>query len=279
MGEFRLVRLGEQIRAEIAGLILSGKIKDPRVSPFLSVTRVDVSSDLAYAKVYVSSFQDAHTAKKGVRGLESAAGKVFSFACGLFVGLFWVVYGQVYQSGAFVYEFCLGWAVSLVPLALVAGNRWLWLLWAAVVNLYILSFLDLLIYVQHAWILFVFNIACFAVSEWAARRSGKGGWFSLFFLAAALSGCFLAAVGRWGVSFWGNLGLILLVGFYAWRFKRGAAQLGFCALALDILLAERIISSLHYGNGIITVTALLLVFVCSAAGVYGLSRPEEANDR
>lgn len=214
-----------------------------------------------------------------IKGLESGAGKVFSFGCGLFVGLFWTVYGQVFQTGSFVYEFCLGWAVSLVPLALVAGNRWLWLLWAAVVNLYILSFLDLLIYVQHAWILFVFNIACFAVSEWAARRSGKGGWFSLFFLAAALSGCFLAAVGRWGVSFWGNLGLILLVGFYAWRFKRGAAQLGFCALALDILLAERIISSLHYGNGIITVTALLLVFVCSAAGVYGLSRPEEANDR
>lgn len=78
MGEFRLVRLGEQIRAEIAGLILSGKIKDPRVSPFLSVTRVDVSSDLAYAKVYVSSFQDAHTAKKGVRGLESAAGFIQS---------------------------------------------------------------------------------------------------------------------------------------------------------------------------------------------------------
>ena len=35
-------------------------------------------------------------------GLESGTGTVLSFACGLFVGLFWVVYGQVYQTGAFV---------------------------------------------------------------------------------------------------------------------------------------------------------------------------------
>ncbi len=78
MGEFRLNRLGEQIREEIAALILSGKIKDPRVSTFLSVTRVEVSADLAFAKVYVSSFMDVHAAKKGVRGLENASGFIQS---------------------------------------------------------------------------------------------------------------------------------------------------------------------------------------------------------
>lgn len=78
MGEFRLNKLGEQIREEVASLILSGKIKDPRVSTFLSVTHVDVSADLAYAKVYVSSFLDVHAAKKGVRGLENAAGFIQS---------------------------------------------------------------------------------------------------------------------------------------------------------------------------------------------------------
>ena len=53
MGEFRLVRLGEQIRGEISKMLLSGQIKDPRVSSFLSINRVDVSADLSYAKVYV----------------------------------------------------------------------------------------------------------------------------------------------------------------------------------------------------------------------------------
>ena len=56
MGEFRLVRLGEQIRGEISKMLLSGQIKDPRVSSFLCINRVDVSADLGYAKVYVSSF-------------------------------------------------------------------------------------------------------------------------------------------------------------------------------------------------------------------------------
>ena len=74
----RLDRLSEQIREEIADLILSGKIKDPRVTSFLSITRVEVSSDLSFAKVYVSGFEDAHTVKKGVAGLESARGFIQS---------------------------------------------------------------------------------------------------------------------------------------------------------------------------------------------------------
>lgn len=74
MSEFRIERLGEQIREEISSLIVSQKIKDPRVSSLLSVNRVIVSKDLAYAKVYVSSFLDEHKTKQGVRGLENAEG-------------------------------------------------------------------------------------------------------------------------------------------------------------------------------------------------------------
>jgi ribosome-binding factor A len=64
MGSFRLVRLGEQIREEISKMILSGQIKDPRVSTFLSINRVDVSGDLGYAKVYVSSFMSGRKLRK-----------------------------------------------------------------------------------------------------------------------------------------------------------------------------------------------------------------------
>ena len=74
MGEFRLVKLGEQIREEISTLIATQKIKDPRVSTFLSINRVDVAADLAYAKVYVSSFLPEGQIIKGVAGLNSAAG-------------------------------------------------------------------------------------------------------------------------------------------------------------------------------------------------------------
>ena len=78
MGSFRLVRLGEQIREEISKMILSGQIKDPRVSTFLSINRVEVSGDLGYAKVYVSSFMSGKETEKGVRGLQSAAGFIQS---------------------------------------------------------------------------------------------------------------------------------------------------------------------------------------------------------
>ena len=74
MGEFRLTRLGEQIREEISQMILTGKIKDPRVSTFLSINRVEVVADLAYATVYVSSFMGEKKIQKGVEGLNSAAG-------------------------------------------------------------------------------------------------------------------------------------------------------------------------------------------------------------
>lgn len=78
MGEFRLDRLGEQIREEISALILGGRIKDPRVSSFLTIHRVEVSGDLGHAKVYVSSFLSPKETALGVKGLEHAAGFIQS---------------------------------------------------------------------------------------------------------------------------------------------------------------------------------------------------------
>jgi len=74
MSKFRLTRLGEQVREEISQMILRQQIKDPRVSTFLSINRVEITSDLSYGKVYVSSFMSHKETLKGVKGLESAAG-------------------------------------------------------------------------------------------------------------------------------------------------------------------------------------------------------------
>ncbi len=78
MGQYRLQRLGEQMREEIATMLMTGQIKDPRVSGFLSINRVEVAGDLAYAKVYVSSFMDDNSVKLGVKGLQNAAGFIQS---------------------------------------------------------------------------------------------------------------------------------------------------------------------------------------------------------
>jgi ribosome-binding factor A len=76
MAEHRTERVGSLIREKIGELVVSGKIKDPRVDSFLSVTRVNVSRDLAYADVYVSSFKTEAGLEKGVAGLQSAAGYI-----------------------------------------------------------------------------------------------------------------------------------------------------------------------------------------------------------
>ena len=74
MGQYRIQRLNDQLRDEISSLILRGDVKDPRVSTFLSINRVEVTSDLGYAKVYVSSFLPDKQVEKGVDGLNAAAG-------------------------------------------------------------------------------------------------------------------------------------------------------------------------------------------------------------
>ena len=78
MKQYRMQRLGDQLRDEISKLIITEQVKDPRVSTFLTVNRVDVSNDLSYGKVYVSSFLPDAQVKTGVEGLNSAAGFIQS---------------------------------------------------------------------------------------------------------------------------------------------------------------------------------------------------------
>ena len=74
MAEHRIERLGALIQEKIGTFIVEGEIKDHRVNPFLSITRVSVSKDLSWADVYVSSYKSEENIAKGVLGLQSAAG-------------------------------------------------------------------------------------------------------------------------------------------------------------------------------------------------------------
>jgi ribosome-binding factor A len=78
MAEYRSERVGRLIQEKIGALIVEGRIKDPRVDSFLSITRVEVSRDLAYADIYVSSYKTGAGLTKGIEGLQSAAGFIHS---------------------------------------------------------------------------------------------------------------------------------------------------------------------------------------------------------
>ncbi|VFP87362.1 30S ribosome-binding factor [Candidatus Erwinia haradaeae] len=53
----RLKRISQEIKREIA-IILQSKIRDPRLDRMITVSSVNVSRDLAYAKVFVTFLQD-----------------------------------------------------------------------------------------------------------------------------------------------------------------------------------------------------------------------------
>ena len=72
MASNRIGRINEEIQKELASLLRN--LKDPRVqNTMISITRVETTPDLRFAKVYVS-FLEEDKAKDALKGLKSAGG-------------------------------------------------------------------------------------------------------------------------------------------------------------------------------------------------------------
>jgi len=72
MASNRIGRINEEIQKELASLLRN--LKDPRVQDtMISITHVETTPDLRYAKVYVS-FLEESKAKDALKGLKSAGG-------------------------------------------------------------------------------------------------------------------------------------------------------------------------------------------------------------
>ena len=72
MASNRIGRINEEIQKELASALR--ELKDPRVqATMISITHVETTPDLRYAKVY-ASFLDADKANDALKGLKSASG-------------------------------------------------------------------------------------------------------------------------------------------------------------------------------------------------------------
>ena len=72
MASNRIGRINDEIQKELSTLFRS--VKDPRVSgTLLTITHVDTTSDLRYARIYVSAM-DKTDEKDFLKGLKSASG-------------------------------------------------------------------------------------------------------------------------------------------------------------------------------------------------------------
>ena len=68
----RLGRIDEQYRKELSQII-GYELKNPNVTGLISVTKVKVTNDLKYAKVYVSML-NSKSVEKTMQGLKDSAG-------------------------------------------------------------------------------------------------------------------------------------------------------------------------------------------------------------
>ena len=71
MASNRIGRINEEIQRELSSLIRT--VKDPRVHGLVSITAVDTTPDLRYAKIFVSVLVKSDV-KEVVKGLRSAGG-------------------------------------------------------------------------------------------------------------------------------------------------------------------------------------------------------------
>jgi len=68
-------RVAQLMKREIAG-ILARELRDPRLANLVSVTDVEVTQDLSFARVYVSVLEGGMDRQQALEALGSAAGYV-----------------------------------------------------------------------------------------------------------------------------------------------------------------------------------------------------------
>lgn len=71
MSKNRIGRINEEIQRELSALFPN--VKDPRVSGMISITAVETTPDLRYAKIFISPL-DKNNEKDLLKGLKSASG-------------------------------------------------------------------------------------------------------------------------------------------------------------------------------------------------------------
>lgn len=73
MTKYRGGRINEEVKKELS-YIIQNDVKDPRLTSMISVTYVDVTKDLKYAKVFLSLFGTEASKEETMKALNSSLG-------------------------------------------------------------------------------------------------------------------------------------------------------------------------------------------------------------
>lgn len=72
MASFKIDRLQEDILRELTAIMR--ELKDPRITPDLTIVRAELAGDMGHCKAYVSSLTDISRAEQACRVLSKASG-------------------------------------------------------------------------------------------------------------------------------------------------------------------------------------------------------------
>lgn len=75
MAKKRIERLNSLLK-EVISEVVTREVRDPRISPLITITSVDITNDLQHAKVYISVIGTPEQKKQTLEALQSAAGYI-----------------------------------------------------------------------------------------------------------------------------------------------------------------------------------------------------------
>lgn len=74
MASFKIERLQEDILRELTAILR--ELKDPRITPDLTIVRAELSGDMGHCKAYVSSLTGLEKAEEACKVLRTASGYI-----------------------------------------------------------------------------------------------------------------------------------------------------------------------------------------------------------
>jgi uncharacterized membrane protein len=139
-------------------------------------------------------------------GLERAFGQMLLIAASVLTGVLLAVIGQVYQTGADVFELFAVWAVLILPWTVISRHAAHWLLWLVVAEVALVLYGEqVLVPIENmpselVWVAVGATVAlALAAREWTVHRGMAwllGHWTRLLLLFAAVAALFAPAAGQ-----------------------------------------------------------------------------------
>lgn len=197
----------------------------------------------------------------------------------LSTGALLALIGQIYQTGADIWQLFAAWAALITPLVLLSKSRLSYLLWFALIELALLRYLDLSFlrwltsFSNSTLIILAVNFVLWATSWWLLPRLGvkqRQHLHAITMLALVIPTTYGAMLGPWQQKYQLNLLLFVvlaaLAGGYFYRKTQDlltAALWLFAAIAVTTSLLAK---ALDHADELLSFNLLAMFVIASSAG-------------